>query len=644
LAGSVVIDAVGDGFTSNSQTFSVTAGPPTKLVITSASFTATASTTTRNPFTVTLEDTNGNATTNASAITVNLAVSPTSGTSFYAASSGGSAVTSVTLPANTATVTAYLVDFTSGSDTITVSVTGGSPASGTQVETINPGTASKIVLSGCTTSIASTATCVATATLEDQNNNTVSSYNGAVAFNQTNTGGSVTGLTDTTTFTNGVANVTLTGVQAGSVVIDAVGDGFTSNSQTFSVTFGSATQVVLSGCGSDIASNATCVATATLEDTNGNTVTNYSGAVTFNQTNSGGGTVTGTGATTFTNGVANKTLTGKVAGLVTIDAVGDGFTSDTTSFNVTFGAATKVVLSGTCTGTITSCVATATLEDTNGNTVTNYSGGVVFSQTTGSGSVTGLTGTTSFTNGVANVTLTGNKVGPVTIHAVGDGFTSATASFTVTFGAATQVVLSGCGSDILSNATCVATATLEDTNGNTVTNYSGAVTFNQTNSGGGTVTGTGATTFTNGVASKTLTGKVAGPVTIDAVGDGFTSGTTSFNVTPGAANKLVITSAAFTSPHSNTTRNPFTVTLEDVNGNATTSASAITVNLAVSPASGTSFYAVSSGGGTVTSVTLLANNSTVTAYLVDSSAGTDTITVSVTGGSPSSGTQIETIT
>ena len=60
---------------------------------------------------------------------------------------------------------------------------------------------------------------------------------------------------------------------------------------------------------------------------NGNTVTTYNGAVTFNQTNTGGGSVTGplTGTTTFTSGVANVTLTGNKVGSVTIDAVGDGF-------------------------------------------------------------------------------------------------------------------------------------------------------------------------------------------------------------------------------------------------------------------------------------------------------------------------------
>ena len=121
------------------------------------------------------------------------------------------------------------------------------------------------MLSGCGANIASTTTCVATATAEDVNGNTVTNDNNPVTFNQTNTGGgSVTGLTGTANFTNGVANVTLTGNKAGSVTIDAVGDSFTSGTVTFTVTPGPANKVILTGCSSTIASNANCVATATL--------------------------------------------------------------------------------------------------------------------------------------------------------------------------------------------------------------------------------------------------------------------------------------------------------------------------------------------------------------------------------------------
>ena len=150
------------------------------------------------------------------------------------------------------------------------------------------------------------------------------------------------------------------------------------------------------------------------------------------------------------------------------------------------------------------------------------------------------------------------------------------------------------------------------------------------------------TNFTNGVAAPTLTGIKVGTVSIDAVGDTFTSGTITFSVTVGAPSQLVITSTPINATASTTTRNVFTVTLEDTNGNATTSASAITVNLSASPSTGSSFYAVASGGSTVTSVTLLANNSTVNGYLVDYVAGSPFITASWPASS-SSGTQAETI-
>ncbi len=102
--------------TSATQQETISALAGTKLGVSTFSGTASASAT--NAFTVTLEDVYGNATTNASATTVNL-TSNSTGIHEFAATSGGAAVTSVTLPANTAAVTAYYGDETAGTPTIT---------------------------------------------------------------------------------------------------------------------------------------------------------------------------------------------------------------------------------------------------------------------------------------------------------------------------------------------------------------------------------------------------------------------------------------------------------------------------------------------------------------------------------------------
>ena len=59
---------------------------------------------------------------------------------------------------------------------------------------------------------------------------------------------------------------------------------------------------------------------------------------------------------------------------------------------------------------------------------------------------------------------------------------------------------------------CNRAATVQDAAGNTVTNFTGNVTFSQT-AGTGSVSGLGADAATAGVASKTVTGVLAGAVT-----------------------------------------------------------------------------------------------------------------------------------
>ncbi len=142
VAGTPTVTAAAAGLTSGTQQETITAGTGTQLAITSAAFTGTANASATNAFTVTLEDTYGNATTKAGATTVNL-TSNSTGTHQFAATSAGTAVTSVTLPANTASVSAYYGDEKPGTPTITAAATGLNSA--TQQETITAGAPSKLV-------------------------------------------------------------------------------------------------------------------------------------------------------------------------------------------------------------------------------------------------------------------------------------------------------------------------------------------------------------------------------------------------------------------------------------------------------------------------------------------------------------------
>src|SRR5262249_56343873 len=91
---------------------------------------------------------------------------------------------------------------------------------------------------------------------------------------------------------------------------------------------------------------------AAVEDAAGNTVTSggdSSVSVGFGQTG-GAGSVAGTGSATASGGVATRTVTGNLAGSVSLQATatlsGPGSTSsNAVSFAVVFGAASQVVLS-----------------------------------------------------------------------------------------------------------------------------------------------------------------------------------------------------------------------------------------------------------------------------------------------------------
>src|SRR5439155_11158962 len=111
------------------------------------------------------------------------------------------------------------------------------------------------------------------------------------------------------------------------------------------------------------------------------------------------------------------------------------------------------------------------------------------------------------------------------------GLASGTTTITVTPGAASKLVITSATADLQSGTTRALTAEVRDASDNVVSSDSTtSVTFAKT-SGTGTVTGLGAATAANGVASKTVTGQTAGSITITASATGLASGTTTFTVT-----------------------------------------------------------------------------------------------------------------
>src|SRR6185437_6286762 len=188
-------------------------------------------------------------------------------------------------------------------------------------------------------------------------------------------------------------------------------------------------------------------------------------------------------------------------------------------------------------------------------------------KTAGTGTVTGLTSVTAV-NGVATDTVTAALAGSITLQAHATGLTDDTTTFSVVAGAADHLTITSSTANLTSGATRDITAEIRDANGNLrTTDNSTSVTFSKT-SGSGTVTGLGSATAANGVATDTVTGVLAGSLTLSAHGGSLTDGTTTFTIVPGGADHLTITSTT-TNIASGTTRD-ITAEVRDANGNLLT--------------------------------------------------------------------------
>jgi hypothetical protein len=461
--------------------------------------------------------------------------------------------------------------------------------------TVTPGTPTSIVLTGCSSSIASNATCVATATLEDTFGNVETTNNSGVTFNKTAGTGSVNGLASVTNFTNGVANVTLTGNVVGSVTIDATGSSLTSGPVTFSVTPGTASKLIFTTQPGNGVSGSplTTQPVVTVEDSNGNTVTGSTATVTLTKTGgTGAGTLSGctlnavAGVATFTTCTINVTTDGTFV----FTAASAGLTSATSGTFTADGVATKVVFttqpSNGSSGTALATQPVVTVEDALGHTVVGSTVAVTLTSNNGTGTGT-LAGCTTAVNAVAgiatfaNCSITVATDGTFSLNAASGALTAALSSTFVETGAATQVVFTTQPVNGTSG-TALATqpvATIEDAAGTTVTTDTANVTLSLVGgTGTGTLAGcTGAVAAVNGVATFSscavnVTGD--GTFNLDAGSAGLTTGVSNTFTVTGAANHLVFTTQPGNGTNGNALATQPVVTVEDAAGNAVVTSSA----------------------------------------------------------------------
>jgi hypothetical protein len=279
--------------------------------------------------------------------------------------------------------------------------------------------------------------------------------------------------------------------------------------------------------------------------------------------------------------VANCTFGGVVGTPYTMIASANGLISVTSHpFSPTGpGPASQIVLGG-CSPNIflfTTCTATATVEDASGNTVTTGNPSVTFTQTSGSGAVTGLS-TVGASGGVASDLLTGSALGPVVLQSTGGSFTSNTLTITIV-GFAQTITWSAPGIQtwVVGGAGTFSLSAGSDTSGSLVTFASSTpsvctvsgTTVTMLSAGTCTITPTatasGNYALTVGTASNITISQInQAPLTITSTngtyGSGVTlatsggtdGGTVSYVVTNGTATGCSITSGVLTSTSNGT--------------------------------------------------------------------------------------------
>ncbi len=498
---------------------------------------------------------------------------------------------------------------TAGSQTLTATdVTDGTKTNSTSsVMTVNPGPASKLLVTQQPFSTATAGVAFATqpkVTLQDSYGNTVTSYTTAVAATETS-GGNLNATTTarTVTPTNGVATF------SGLFVTNAA------SGVTLTFTSGTLTPAVSSGITVSPASAAKLLvsqqpsATATagsafaqqpqviVQDTYGNTVTSYATAITAAETSGGNlNATTNAPSAAPTNGVATFSglfVTNAASG-VTL-TFSSGTLTSAVSAGITVSAASAAQLAVTQQPSATATAGTAfatqpkvTIQDAYGNTVSSYATAITAAETSGGNLNATTTAPTAVpASGVASFSglYVTNAASGVTLSFTSGTLTPATSrGISVSAASASKLVLT-------QQPSATATAgvafvqqpqvTVEDTYGNAVTSYTTAITAAETSGGNLNATTTAQrATPTNGVASFSgLYVTNAATVTLT-----FTSGTlpsavsTSIAVSSASASRLVLT----TQPSATATAGtPFAqqpqVTAQDAYGNSVSSyATAIT--------------------------------------------------------------------
>ena len=377
-----------------------------------------------------------------------------------------------------------------------------------------------------------------TVTAKDSSGNTVTSYTGT---NTLTVSSGTMSPTSTTAFTSGVWTGQVTLSQAGTgISISTSGGGKSGKSNSLTINAATLDHFIFNTVSSPQTAGKAFSVTITAKDSNGNTVTSYTGTNTLTASS---GLISPTSTSKFVAGVWTGSISLSASGSgITIGTSGSSKSGTSNSFTVDPGALDHFVFSNIGIQTVgTPFIITFTAEDSSGNTVTSYTGPNTL--TVSSGTIS-PTSTGTFSQGVwmGYVTLSASGSG-ITIGTSGSSKSGTSNSFTVNALALDHFAFNTVSSPQNAGSAFSVTITAKASNGNTVTSYAGMPTLSVST---GTISPTITGAFSSGVwaGMVTLTGAGSG-VTIMATDSTHSGTSNSLTINPGVATHLVVSSGVF---------------------------------------------------------------------------------------------------
>jgi len=374
--------------------------------------------------------------------------------------------------------------------------------------------------------------------VRDKNGGTLGNY--PVTFQVSAGNGSVTPDTATTDSQGRASAVLTLGATAGAntvkVTSGALNMFFTATGTAGSpAKLGPPAKVGLSAATTSIqAGGVGTTITAQIQDQSGNLVNDAGNAVTFSIIGGSGNFSPFTATTTA--GIATTTFTSTVAGPTTVQGSASPLTSGTMNVNVTAAAPASLTATGGTgqngpAGLRLGVPVTVQIKDSFGNVVPNVT--VTFNVVSGGGSVNPASGPTDSNGEVSAVVTAGGALGLQTFRALSTGLASVDFNATITQGRAAKLALSTGGvTTLVAGNPANLTVTIEDTFGNTATGAADTISITSNIAGSpiGAVVGP-----TNGVATSTFSGQLAGSYIITASSGTLTAATANISVSAGPA-------------------------------------------------------------------------------------------------------------